>query len=95
MIHHQRSRYIYEMYYKKRLISKELFDFCVKEKIADGALISKWRKNGYEKLCCMRCISNIEHNFGGKCICRVPKSERGDKIIECANCGCSGCASSD
>lgn len=83
------------MYYKKKEISKALYDYCLKEKLADAALISKWKKNGYEKLCCLRCISSAEHNFEGNCICRVPKSERGDKVIECTNCGCSGCASCD
>ncbi|KAJ3266530.1 Component of the SF3b subcomplex of the U2 snRNP [Chytriomyces hyalinus] len=63
-IHHQRSRYIYEMYYKRKAISKELYDYCVKMGHADENLIAKWRKTGYEKLCCLRCIQPRDTNFG-------------------------------
>jgi bud site selection protein 31 len=30
-----------------------------REKIADANLIAKWRKQGYEILCCLRCIQVI------------------------------------
>jgi hypothetical protein len=75
-ISHARSRYIYELYYKREAISKELYDWLLKEKYADAkqvqvrivstgsysdyshvcSLIAKWKKTGYEKLCCLRCI---------------------------------------
>lgn len=45
-LHHQRSRYIYDLYYKRRGISKELYDFCIKEGYADANLIAKWKKVG-------------------------------------------------
>lgn len=45
-IHHQRSRYIFDSFYKKKSISRELYDYCLKEKIADAALIAKWKKQG-------------------------------------------------
>ena len=43
-IHHQRSRYIYELYYKRKTISKEVYDYCVQQGYADAALIAKWKK---------------------------------------------------
>jgi hypothetical protein len=43
-LHHQRSRYIYELYYKRKAISKELYEYCLSEKYADKALIAKWKK---------------------------------------------------
>lgn len=43
-LHHQRSRYIYECYYKRKVISKELYDFCLDNNYADAALIAKWKK---------------------------------------------------
>jgi bud site selection protein 31 len=43
-IHHQRSRYIYDMFYKRKAITKELYDYCLKQKYADGNLIAKWKK---------------------------------------------------
>jgi bud site selection protein 31 len=74
-ISHTRSRYIYELYYKREAISKELYDWLLKEGYADAkcapyypvliqqtdcilwlSLIAKWKKAGYEKLCCVRCI---------------------------------------
>ncbi|KAJ3189670.1 Component of the SF3b subcomplex of the U2 snRNP [Irineochytrium annulatum] len=87
-IHHQRSRYIYEMYYKRKAISKQLYDWCLKMDYADEALIAKWRKAGYEKLCCLRCVQPRDTNFNTTCICRVPKDKlEEDKIVECQHCG--------
>ncbi|KAF1745255.1 hypothetical protein MXB_636 [Myxobolus squamalis] len=92
-LHHQRSRYIYELYHKINAISKDLYDYCVKESIVDGNLIAKWKKTGYENLCCLRCIQSKETNFGTTCICRVPKGNLEDnRIIECQHCGCRGCS---
>ena len=93
-IHHQKSRYIYELYYKRQSISKELYEYCVKNRIADAALIAKKKKQGYENLCCLRCIQVRDTNFGTNCICRVPrdKLEEGRKLVECIHCGCRGCS---
>lgn len=49
-IHHQRSRYIYELYYEKEAISKELYEWLLKNGHADAKLIAKWKKQGYEKV---------------------------------------------
>ncbi len=89
-IHHQRSRYVYEMYHKKKAISRELYDFCIREKVIDGNLIAKWKKDGYEQLCCLRCIQPKDTNYGTTCICRVPKKDM-DQFVECVSCGCHGC----
>ncbi len=43
-LHHQRSRYIFDMYYRKKKISRELYEWCLREKYADAALIAKWKK---------------------------------------------------
>ena len=45
------SRYIYELYYEKEAISKQLYDWLIKNGYADGNLIAKWKKQGYEKVC--------------------------------------------
>ncbi|GIY11356.1 protein BUD31 homolog [Caerostris darwini] len=88
-IHHQKSRYVYDLYYRRKAISKELYDYCIKENIADKNLIAKWKKQGYENLCCLRCIQARDTNFGTNCICRVPKSKLEEgKIVECVHCGC-------
>lgn len=44
------SRYIYELYYEKEVISKTLYDWLLKNGYADGNLIAKWKKQGYEKV---------------------------------------------
>ena len=46
------------------------YDWLVREKIADGPLISKWRKPGYEILCSMLAIQKGNHNFGTTSHCR-------------------------
>ncbi|CAI5445645.1 unnamed protein product [Caenorhabditis angaria] len=92
-IHHQRSRYIYDLYYKQETISRELYDFCLLAKLADANLIAKWKKQGYENLCCLRCVQTRDSNFGTNCVCRVPKSKLdAEKVIECIHCGCRGCS---
>jgi bud site selection protein 31 len=50
-ISHQRSRYVYELYYEKEAISKELYEWLLKNGYADAMLIAKWKKTGYEKVC--------------------------------------------
>ncbi|PWN50056.1 G10 protein [Violaceomyces palustris] len=55
-ISHTRSRYIYDLYYKREAISRELYDWLLKQGYADANLIAKWKRPGYEKLCCVRCI---------------------------------------
>jgi len=105
-ISHARSRYVYDLYYTREAISKQLYEWLLKNGYADANLIAKWKKQGYEKLCCLRCVQTKETNFGGACVCRVPKgslrrNEEGEDGvgggggIQCVNCGCRGCASSD
>ncbi|RUS15682.1 G10 protein [Endogone sp. FLAS-F59071] len=95
-IHHQRSRYIYDLYYIRKAIDRPLYDYCLKNGYADANLIAKWKKAGFEKLCCLRCIQAKDTNFGTTCVCRVPKEKlEEDKVVECVHCGCRGCASGD
>ncbi|GAB5354562.1 hypothetical protein AAMO2058_000129200 [Amorphochlora amoebiformis] len=68
--HWLRNRHIYEAYYKKKMISRDLYDFLVRNKVADGALIAKWKKPGYEYLCSMLAIDKSASNFGTTSICR-------------------------
>lgn len=92
-VHHQKSRYIYDLYYRRKAISRELYDYCINEKIADANLIAKWKKSGYENLCCLRCIQTRDTNFGTNCICRVPKAKLEEgRVVECVHCGCRGCS---
>lgn len=89
-VDHQKSRYIYSLYYQRKLISRELYLWLVKYKFVNGELIAKWRKRGYENLCCLQCIGETV------CVCRVPKSVRKtNEDFRCVSCGCKGCASSD
>ncbi|KAI5803189.1 G10 protein [Geopyxis carbonaria] len=96
-ISHQRSRYIYELYYKKEAIEKPLYDWLLKNGYGDANLIAKWKKQGYEKLCCLRCIQAKENNFNATCICRVPRARLNEEssAIQCVSCGCRGCATGD
>ncbi|KAG6159964.1 hypothetical protein E4U37_002003 [Claviceps purpurea] len=49
-ISHQRSRYVYDLYYEKEAISKQLYNWLLKNGYADAMLIAKWKKEGYEKV---------------------------------------------
>lgn len=90
-VHHQQLRYVYELRFKKRLIDKTLYAWLVKNRYADGALIARWRKQGYEKLCCLQCIATSDTNHSTTCICRVPPKDA-DKEVQCITCGCRGCS---
>ena len=100
-IHNEKSRYIYDLYFIEKKISKELYLWLLNEKIADKLLIAKWKKKGYERLCCLRCINKKEFLTGDKvCICRIPKKDlkngqkknNGATNLACTLCGCNGCA---
>ena len=89
----KRSRPVYEMRYKHKTMSQALYDWIISQGYADNELIQAWRKPGYDRLCCVACISkNSDH--GGTCICRVPRNKR-DPNIKCFHCGCPGCCSGD
>eukprot|EP01006_Ploeotia_vitrea_P057493 TRINITY_DN68181_c6_g6_i1.p1 TRINITY_DN68181_c6_g6~~TRINITY_DN68181_c6_g6_i1.p1 ORF type:complete len:210 (+),score=24.90 TRINITY_DN68181_c6_g6_i1:91-630(+) len=94
-IHYEKNRYIYDLYYRKKAISKELYDFCVKHKIVDPALHAKWKKPGYERLCSLVAIRPSDHAFNTTSVCRVPLKDRRDNINPCVMTGCISCASGD
>lgn len=93
-INWQKSRYVYDMYYTYHRISREVYDYCIKQKIVDAALIAKWKKPGYERLCSTYVINPRNYKFGTVSICRVPKHCLAEgSNIEDPTTGCRGCAS--
>lgn len=94
-IGYQRSRYVYDMYYTHHRISKEVYDFCIKHKLADSALIAKWKKAGYERLCSTYVINPSNYKFGTVSICRVPLQNKNEEQCKARDptTGCLGCAS--
>jgi len=93
-INWQRSRYVYDMYYVYKKISKEVYDYCVRMKLVDTALIAKWKKPGYERLCSTFVINPKNYKFGTVSICRVPKQFLAEgTLVEDQTTGCRGCAS--
>lgn len=82
------------MYWRYGRISRDVYDYCIRTKLVDGALMAKWRKPGYGKLCSTYVINSRNYNFGTVSICRVPPQSLGeDRAIECPMTGCRGCAS--
>lgn len=98
-LNHQISRYIYTMHYERQLIDKPLYEWLLKQKYCNSELIAKWKKKGYENLCCLNCIKSANTNYGTTCICRVPKAtlekNNDDRDVQCITCGCRGCSSTD
>lgn len=93
-INWQKSRYVYELFWKYHRISREVYEYCIDQKLVDGALIAKWRKPGYERLCSTYVINPANFKFGTSSICRVPKSSLPEgTVIEDPVTGCMGCAS--
>ncbi|XP_014522581.1 protein BUD31 homolog 2-like [Vigna radiata var. radiata] len=58
-IAHQKSRYIFDLYHRRKEISKELYEFCLDQGYADRNLIAKWKK--VPKICF---YSIFEKTFG-------------------------------
>lgn len=96
-IHWEKNRFIYDLMYVRKVMSRELFDWLCREKIADGPLIAKWRKPGYEILCSMLAIQKGNHNFGTTSHCRVPLRLRAaqQRVTPDVQTGCVSCASGD
>lgn len=87
-IHYERNRYIYDLYYKQQKITRDLYEFLVRERVVDASLISKWRKPGYEIMCSVSAIQKSGTNFGTTSICRVPMAQRGGQIMVRTACCC-------
>jgi bud site selection protein 31 len=86
-LNHQRSRLVHDALREGR-IDRETAEWCVERGWADKALMGKWRKSGYGRLCCGLCVQ-----AGRVCVCRVPEGERAAAgVVECEHCGCRGCA---
>lgn len=82
------------MYYTYGRISKEVYDYCINNKVVDVALIAKWKKPGYERLCSTYVINPRNYKFGTVSICRVPKQSLAPGTdIQDPTTGCIGCAS--
>ncbi|KDD72226.1 G10-like protein, partial [Helicosporidium sp. ATCC 50920] len=96
-LHWEKNRFFFDLMYGRKVMSRELFDWLVRQKIADGALISKWRKPGYEILCSLLAIQKGNHNFGTTSHCRVPMRQRAaqQRITPDVQTGCICCASGD
>jgi hypothetical protein len=71
------------------------YDWLVRERIADGPLIAKWRKPGYECLCSLLAVQKGNHNFGTTSHCRVPLKQRAaqQRMTPDVQTGCISCAS--
>ena len=83
------------MYYTHHKISKKVYDYCIKNKLVDAALIAKWKKTGYERLCSTYVINSNNYKFGTTSICRVPLKDRSPEQLTAQDptTGCRGCAS--
>lgn len=94
-INWQKTRYIYDMYYTFKQITKPIFDYCVNQKLVDSALMAKWKKPGYERLCSTYVINPTNYKFGTTSLCRVPWKDRSEdqKQAQDPTTGCRGCAS--
>ncbi|VEU33347.1 unnamed protein product [Pseudo-nitzschia multistriata] len=91
----QKSRYVYDMFYTYKRISRPVYEYCLRQKLVDAALIAKWKKPGYERLCSTYVINPTNYKFGTTSICRVPMKDRGpeQKTAVDPTTGCLGCAS--
>ena len=81
-INWQKSRYVYDMYYTYHRIPRQVYDYCIKNKVIDAQLIAKWKKHGYERLCSTYVINPANYKFGTTSICRVPIQDRSENQLK-------------
>ena len=93
---HMRTRFLFEQYYRRGRISRDLYAYCVREGYVDERLAARWKKPGSEFLCCTRCVERRDTAHGTNCICRVPRRHLSAAQQQpCLQCGCEGCATED
>lgn len=64
------------MYYEKEAISKQLYDWLLKNGYADANLIAKWKKQGYEKVRIIVCDWGIKLMGNSYAACGASKPKR-------------------
>jgi bud site selection protein 31 len=58
---------LFGLFYEQKSITRELYEYSIKEAYADKKLMAKWKKQGNENLCFLRCIQTLDTNFGAHC----------------------------
>jgi bud site selection protein 31 len=89
-LHYEKNRYIFEQH-RLGIVSDELLAYLVREKIADGPLMSMWRRPGYETLCSLAVVTRSNMSFGTVGICRTPLKGRSVQIAPNVLTGCVCC----
>ncbi len=94
-INWQRSRYVYDMYYLHHRITKKVYEYCMRNKLIGTALIAKWKKTGYERLCSTYVITSNNYKFGTSSICHVLLKDWSPEQLLTMDLttGCRGCVS--
>jgi bud site selection protein 31 len=77
-INWQKTRYVYDLYHVHHRITKSVYQYCIDQNLIDAALIAKWKKPGYERLCSTYVINPTNYKFGTTSICRVPLYDRSE-----------------
>jgi len=80
-INWQKSRYIYDMYYTHKKISRKVYEYCIAQNLIDAPLIAKWKKPGYERLCSTYVINSTNFKFGTTSICRGKLGKKAFKVL--------------
>ncbi|ORD98129.1 BUD31 [Hepatospora eriocheir] len=81
-------------WYNGGFISESDYKKLINENKISKDLINQWKINGYQKLCCIRCIINNKEDKDKVCICRIPSEclKKIESFTECNYCGCRGCS---
>lgn len=92
-LHFEKNRFLHDARYVHKTIDDGLLKYLVKVKVADGALLAKWRKPGYDSVCSMAVLTKSNTNFGTVGICRTPLKDRSGQIMPNVQTGCVCCVS--
>ncbi|KAL6620329.1 hypothetical protein ACP70R_035468 [Stipagrostis hirtigluma subsp. patula] len=78
-ISHQKSRYMYDLYYRRKEISKELYEFRLNQGYADRNLIAKWKKSRVMSVFAVFGIYKHETTTSQPLVCAGSPSTSGKK----------------
>merc|ERR1711976_1024194 len=92
-IHWEKNLFIFDLMYRRKIMSKNMFEWLIKENMADRTLIEKWRRPGFNTICSLMAIQKSSHNYRTTSHCRVPIAQRPPQLAITPNVktGCISC----
>lgn len=96
-IHWEKNRFLFDLYYIKKLITLKKYNYMINLKVVDSHLHSLWRISGFEIICSSIALGKNQFTLKNNSVCRVPILIRlkSATIKPDNSIGCISCVSGD